>query len=250
MITYINFDQTELDKPIYRIITVERFFELFMNNRNMLVSPSLWEDPFEEFISKIKINGKVQQMNKGAWGQCWTSRISETDAMWRIYTPAKNGVKIKTTARKLIDSLLNSKDFLKLNEEAKKHNEFLEEYEVEIFLRFYCGKVKYLSVKQITDKEFLRRNSENFLFIKRLEFKHEKEFRIVFEHLDQSLMDYYDPLFSFDFNFKEIVDEIVFDPRMDKNLYLAYKSYVKTRGFDGTVRQSKLYSLPKYSFDL
>lgn len=121
MIKYLNFNETELDIPLFRIITVERFFELMIEKRNTFVSPSSWEDPFEAFTSKAKIiiDGKEIFSNSRIWGQCWTTRINETDAMWRIYTPSKNGVRIKTTARKLLDSLIESKEVIKLKKEAE-----------------------------------------------------------------------------------------------------------------------------------
>jgi hypothetical protein len=258
MIKYINFDESELDNPLYRIVSVERFFELLVNKKNTLVSPSLWEDPFEAFTSKAKINinGKMIHLNNRVWGQCWTTKINETDAMWRIYTPSKNGVKIKTTARKLLDSFLKSSELIILKNEADQYNLFSNEnlYGPDINLTLYCGKLKYLSVKKITDPSFLKSiftsNSENILFIKRLEFKHESEFRIVFEHFDYRLRDYYEPTFKHSFNFNEIVEEIVFDPRMDRNLYSSYKSYVISEGYKGIIKQSKLYSLPKYNFNL
>ena len=39
------------------------------------------------------------------YGQCWT-KTRESDAMWRIYSPNKNGVRIMTTPRKLLTALL------------------------------------------------------------------------------------------------------------------------------------------------
>ena len=158
MIKYANFDESELDIPIYRIVKIERFFELLVNNKNTLVSPSLWEDPFEAFTSKakIKIDGKLIMPNNRVWGQCWTTRINETDAMWRIYTPDKNGVKIRTTARKLIDSLSESVEVNRLKNQANENNRYLnEDYGPEISLVINCGKVKYLSIKKITDPKFL-----------------------------------------------------------------------------------------------
>ncbi len=258
MIQYFNIDESELDIPIYRITTVERFFDLLVSKKNTLVSPSLWEDPFEAFTSKakIRINGALIVNNDRTWGQCWTTRINETDAMWRIYTPEKNGVKIKTTARKLIESFLGSIEIKRLTAETDKYNLHLNEdiHGPKLSLSLYCGRLKYLSGKKITDPIFLKKmfeeNTENILFVKRSEFKHESEFRIVLEHFDHQLMNYYEPIFSYSFNFNEIIDEIVFDPRMNKNLYSAYKSYVFAYGFEGKIRQSRLYSLPKYIFDL
>lgn len=40
------------------------------------------------------------------FGQCWTLK-SASDAMWRIYSHDKQGIRIRTTIRKLIQSLAN-----------------------------------------------------------------------------------------------------------------------------------------------
>lgn len=263
MVTYLNFLESELDIPLCRIITVDRLFELLVSKKNTLVSPSLWEDPFESFTSKakIKLDETIIIYNPRTWGQCWTTRINETDAMWRIYTPSKNGVKIKTTARKLMDSFLISSEVSKLIKEAdeneKDRNKFNDAYFVPgIYTDIFLGKVKYLSIKRIIDpihlREMFSENANNILFVKRLEFKHENEFRIILDyfHSDFMNMDLHEQVFHYTFNFNEIIDEIVFDPRMDKNLFSAYQSYIKSLGFKGKVKQSRLYSLPKYNFDL
>lgn len=38
------------------------------------------------------------------YGQCWTLK-STSDAMWRIYSPKKDAVRVRTTIRKLAESL-------------------------------------------------------------------------------------------------------------------------------------------------
>lgn len=257
MIRYMNINESELDVPIYRVISVERFFELFKTNINTLVAPTLWEDPFEYFLSKteITIDGKRKWMNPRVWGQCWTTRIRKTDAMWRIYTPFKNGVKIRTTPRKLIESFMQSKQIKDLSIKAEVNNEQrLPINPIEEELTLYCGRIEYLPVKKIIDTEFLRNllqdKNKNILFVKRLEFKHESEFRLVFEHLAHYLMSFDESLFSYRFDFIKNIDEIVFDPRMDKTLVEAYSQYIKSQGYTGTASQSSLYSLPTNKFNL
>ena len=44
---YINLTEKELDKPIFRVLSVNRLFQLFEDKVNVLVNPKLWEDPFE-----------------------------------------------------------------------------------------------------------------------------------------------------------------------------------------------------------
>lgn len=41
---YLNLEEQDLDKYIYRTIPLKRLFQLFDENQNTLVKPSLWED--------------------------------------------------------------------------------------------------------------------------------------------------------------------------------------------------------------
>lgn len=260
MVKYVNFNEFDLETRIYRIISVERLFELFDKNENTLVSPSLWEDPFENFLSKVKIkvDGKSIFLNQRKWGQCWTTRIRETDAMWRIYSPLKDGVKIQTTVKKLVDSFLNSSQVISLIKETKEWNETInpDSGEPEVGIKLFCGKIKYLPVAKLINSNFLRSviddDNNDILFIKRMEFDHEKELRIVFEHYDPKLSwnGIEDSIFTYNFNFNDIVDSVVFDPRMPKSLFQAYGKYLSDKGFSGQIKQSGLYSLPKFNFNL
>lgn len=72
----------------------------------------LWDDPFENFILQGRgrtSNGRTVSfgMRESLFGQCWTLNW-ESDAMWRIYSPDKNGVKIRTTIKKLFESIYNA----------------------------------------------------------------------------------------------------------------------------------------------
>jgi len=92
--------------PVYRLL------EIFKQEQNTLLKPNLWDDPFENFILKglgRLSNGMTVSlgMRDFLYGQCWTLH-RESDAMWRIYSPDKNGVKVRTTIKKLFESLYNA----------------------------------------------------------------------------------------------------------------------------------------------
>jgi hypothetical protein len=109
MSIYLNLAKKDYDKPIYRIIGKDRLMELFQKEKNTLVHPSKWDDPYENFILKSKVrmkSGEVKafDLHENVYGQCW-SRHKASDAMWRIYSPNKDGIRIKTTISKLLSSL-------------------------------------------------------------------------------------------------------------------------------------------------
>ncbi|MGD9368632.1 MAG: DUF2971 domain-containing protein [Desulfobacteraceae bacterium] len=136
--------------------------------------------------------------NRG-YGQCWTLNI-ESDAMWRIYSPDKNGVKIQTKIRKLFQSLYSAQTSYGT-------------------LSCFIGKVDYYPKEKI-DKlvEDRLTGKERFdgsigqarsLLFKRNAFKHENEVRLIYLHprnqSDSNVYLYHcDPL--------SLIDRITFDP--------------------------------------
>lgn len=84
----------DLDTPVYRIFSLERFLELFTEKQLVQVQPSMWDDPYEHFLLKTEVVsddgevGSLENLYNSWYGQCWTEN-EDTDAMWRIYSPEK-----------------------------------------------------------------------------------------------------------------------------------------------------------------
>ena len=230
-LNYINLADDELDQSIYRIMPVDRLLQCLDEKQLVLVPPSKWCDPFENWLLRSKVilsTGEIGDMNgihDKVYGQCWTQH-EETDAMWRIYSTDRNGAKVKTTPRKLLNSL-------------KSNNHSAGD------VSCFIGKVEYQTeaalASSLTRINVLNANGSGIaksLLYKRLEFVHEKEVRLIY--LDGSGSIY---RFAIDPNL--LFDEIVFDPRVDKHLFSAYKNAVIAKGFLGKVSQSNLYELPQ-----
>jgi hypothetical protein len=106
---FLHLSGSMRDPFVYRIIPTDRLFELFASRQNVSVKPKKWEDPFENFILQARV-----QLPDGAratfgfrdqfYGQCWTLQ-SASDAMWRIYSPTSEAVRIRSTVQKLVESL-------------------------------------------------------------------------------------------------------------------------------------------------
>lgn len=172
MENYINIIRKNYDKPIYRILSVHRLIEMFNSERLTLISPRVWEDPRENFIlnATFRSGGKAVDFRapKSLFAQCWmTTAVS--DAMWRIYSPDNQGVRIRTTIRKLIKSLSGS----------VQHPEN----------RAFIGKVKYFPESRLpkeAEKIIPSLNDTNgkglakSLLVKRSSFRHENEVRLIY----------------------------------------------------------------------
>lgn len=134
---YINLTEDFLDKPIYRIMPINRFLQLLEEKKLTLVKPKKWDDPFENALLNSVFetsNGELGEFSakNSIYGQCWTFH-RETDAMWRIYSHDKDGVRVSTTPRKLLTALQTA--------ESTFHE-----------LRCFIGKVSYLSKKNLLEK--------------------------------------------------------------------------------------------------
>lgn len=244
----IGFDNSKSKKPLtekqlYRVFSIERLLELFTKKELVLVKPSAWDDPFENYIlnaTAVNESGRnlTFDIREHVYGQCW-SETRESDAMWRIYSPHCTGVKIRTTIGKLYNSL-------KINELPNSH-------------MLYLGKVDYKNQTELVkhaqnrvemQNHLMNNGKEGFaktLLFKRREFSHENEVRIicVYEKLIQD-----EDNFRITINPFELVDQIVFDPRIDIELFKVYQSHFKKIGFTGSVIRSTLYELPKFKVSI
>lgn len=239
---FLNFRTKDIDKPIFRFLTVERLFEIFKTHQNVLVSPKLWEDPFENHIMTSFINQKTEDekdicigFRDNFYGQCWT-QTRESDAMWRIYSPAKNGARITTTPRKLLQSL-----FIDTGNQIKNYSCFL-------------GKVNYYSTQKL--KEHLDQNAVYWLIepsgkgmiqsllFKRKPFKHENEVRLLINTKFKTQRGEF--TYPYRFNPLEIIDDIVFDPRISFDEFREYKTQLRKLNFTKRIVKSKLYNMPDF----
>jgi hypothetical protein len=239
---FLNFKGEDIDRPIFRFLTVERLFELFRKHSNVLVSPRLWQDPFENHIMTSFLQQKMEDEKEicigfrdNYYGQCWT-QTRESDAMWRIYSPTHNGARITTTPRKLLASL-----FVDIGNQVNDYSCFL-------------GKVNYYTTPKLRDH--LNKNAPHWLLepsgkgltqsllFKRKPFEHENEVRLLLNSKFKGEKG--GNLYPYYFNPLEIIDDIVFDPRIKNEEFQNYKAQLRKLHFDKRIVRSKLYDLPHF----
>ena len=238
---YIGLTEAELDQLIYRIFSLERFFQVLDKKQLTLVKPHLWDDPFENVLLKSEFKTAsnetaVFEAHDSVYGQCWTQH-AESDAMWRIYSPHKNGVRLQTTPRKLLAALQTN---------IHEHSE----------LYCFIGKVIYAANENHL-KEFLQEINltatdgtgiAQSLLYKRKEFEHEQEIRLIYSGPDGKC-----PNNTFNCSIKPntLFDSIMFDPRIDESLRKACTAAIQNLGCNVKVEISNLYDLPNgFSFHL
>lgn len=236
MDNYYNLSQKDFEIPIYRIISKKRLIDLFVTKTNVLVHPSCWDDPFENLLLKSKVkeaDGSLTQypFHQHVYGQCWTT-LKGSDAMWRIYSPNTDGIRIKTTIKKLISSL--NKATAQLG-----------------YTTCAIGKVNYWS-----EQKFHQFGSEVFgglgvkndhifesLLVKRKAFSHEEEIRLIYHDVERRASE---NLYRYEVNPFELVDQLMIDPRLDKTEANKLKhELVELTGFrPEKIKRSLLYAVP------
>ena len=246
----LNFNDIDPDTPVYRVFPIDRLIELMTIKKNTLVKPSLWDDPFENIVFQQTASLKSGQtvyfsnIRERYYGQCWTLNTEETDALWRIYSPDKKGVRVKTTFKKLWDSYYNPK------------------YKWAM-IAYFIGKIQYETVEEL--KSFFE-NPENLemifdtsgagsvqtLLVKRKEFEHENEIRLIYAGNTES-DDLTKKIYQYDIEPNDLIDELLFDPRFDDkdaDNFAKRKEEIKNLGFSKKIDKSNLYQLPEFDLKL
>jgi len=240
----------ENEKKIYRYMPLGQFIDLIEKKRLPLVKTiSGWEDPCEgilfeaildAFCSYFAENKSVEpQLTKQetkkwtnfikqfVYGSSWTS-LPESDAMWRIYSPNKQGVKIQSTIGKLKKTIKN----LTLPTDWEE-------------VHYLIGRVTYngFDSTDFNVEKFLSAYPHVFMY-KRRPFKHEEEIRAILyrkvsigQTYPQDFNVIYAPIHD---NF---IESVSIDPRSPEWLIDAITGYCK-RSEVSMCEASTLYSKP------
>lgn len=229
---YLSIPKSERNYPIYRIISLNRLYELFEQRVNTLVKPHKWEDPFENCILGLTAQLPTGEMvefgqRHNFYGQCWTLR-GASDAMWRIYSSDKQSVRIQVRIRTILETLAPN-----------------------ALGPVFIGKVRYLSTDGLLDwaRRVFRNSSApderllaRTLLVKRLAFTHEQEVRLLYFHPREEQPE----LFRYRIDPHSLVEGIVIDPRMSEEEAGSVAETIRKRtGFRGRITHSDLYAAPR-----
>ena len=247
----IHISPKKMDTPIYRVFSKYWLIEALTKKKNALVKPQLWDDPFENFIFKLKAKTKrgdsvsFESIRESFYGQCWTFSVKETDALWRIYSPKKDGFRVKTTIRKMFETFYDIKNPLAMT--AFYVGRILYEDEVDIKTFFEDSvNLETLILDQSGNGQI------ETLLVKRLEFEHENELRLILA-ADKSWIDTTQNSYEFPIDINFHFEEILADPRMDDDDANCFSNSVKeirALGYTNPIEKSKLYQIPNLNLRL
>jgi len=223
---------------LYRFISFDRLLDILVSELFYFTNARKWDDPYENWFLKSKIVYKNMEYSFENYigsiiGCCWSLK-AESDALWRIYSPDKKGVRIRTN----IDLI---------------HKEFVLNQNQEISSNLYGGAVLYKSTNEIikilnnvnpqTALQKPETISRNTSFFKRTYFKHENEYRLLLVNEKYINIDY----LPIKINPKNLITSICFDPRISKTDEQTYKAVIRKLGYSGKIFKSKLYNFTPFS---
>ena len=234
--------QGDREKFLFRIIPFDTLLHMLNEKKNTLVNISKWEDVYENFLLKENIIVKdkgysIASLSNRYFGQCWTTKAT-SDAMWRIYSPDKKGVRIKTTIGRLWDSV----------DSGIKDG------------RCVIGKVQYIQLSKIKEDivnslPFTIKTFSNLitlsLFVKRSSFSHENEYRLIYV-CDKDSEDNGKIIKEVSIDPQDFIINIYFDPRAD-NAYVERCKKILTKAFGfpaKKISKSTLYDFKPFSIEL
>ena len=182
----INCSEDVIGKSIYRVFKIEHLLEWFKTGKVAFCRPDEWEDPWEArlFKKSFRLNHDtlgVLPFMKLFYAQCWTRHEKESDLIWKLYSPNRTGVRVKTTINQFYDYLIKSKEYTDIDHKYHPsemfvgkviYNEDLEIKKVSKIIKKRYGNTKVIDNK----KRRLDKTVVNILFKKRKAFHHEKEF--------------------------------------------------------------------------
>lgn len=215
-------DKLKAETKLYRYMPLSQFMHMIEKGETYLTSIKYWEDEWELPISKFtkELSKKEFNSNKDLYGQCW-SLEGVSDALWKIYSPSKEGILIETAASKF--NLISNIKFGMLSP-----------------VIYYSDlKQAYLALEDIKDPK--KTFAEGLL--KRYAFKHENEVRLIVINNEECLGKRYENCehINLKINPIEFIDSIIIDPRASEWYVETIQSYCLRSGFSIVPMKSDLY---------
>lgn len=215
-----------------------KYFRKALNDRCLtLVKPEAWDDPFENILLKCSVrtlDGRTISLNalRGTlYAQSW-SLLHESDAMWRIYSDDRHGIKVETTAGKLIE--LCRRRGRRANLYSIGCVQYLSEEQLVSWLTGPGGAQRILTGDSVSD---LARS----LLVKRDAFGHEKEVRLIYREFDISRARRR-RVHTMKIRPNDLFSRIVLDPRLQQSECRRLENRIRQWGYEGEVVQSSLYA--------
>lgn len=243
--------------PLQKYYQLKWFLNALEKDVFTFQKPSNWDDPFEDFISKLTNYSKKAYVNglnisDNIYTMSTINKRSECDGMWRNFANT-SGILIHTSSKKIIKAIIH---YLLNNGCCTNRNLYLGGQDVRNQL---AGSIKLNKIdyrpdsdiaklfKDATNQSLLDYSHLAFdmLSIKRMEFDYESEYRVflVAKHLGLE-----ENTFLGAGYFKETIDKIVLSPKASQTRINRLTSVLvnKYQIDKNIIEKSKLYDIQHF----
>jgi len=250
----------DLDAPIYRIFSFDRFCELLQSGNLVLVEPRLWEDPLENVLMNCAILDTSKtpygqhffhEIRQPIYAQCW-SMTKESDTLLRAYSIVKKntsgrnkfreleGVQVKSTPRKLLEALWSAVPTHQADTCFFGKVKYQPEAE---FLRYFNDEIVSQRL-QAFDGGLGQARS---VLHKRDPFSYENEVRLIY--VGNKSQQSSSGIFCIPVKPNVLFDEVLVDPRLATGERLERAEEIRKLGFSGPIEtDSRFYK--KFLFEI
>lgn len=242
-------DEVDDGTPLWRYLDLPKFLNLLISRSLKMPRASSMEDAYEGMMAPGAIAATIaRDLAAGAPGyfrhahinkiqkdslflthrtyiSCWNAFASENAGLWRLYGEEK-GVAIRTTWGSLRRSLAGTADCVR---------------------DVFYGKVDYRSAQD--DRRIPPTYTDHY-FVKRSEFSHENEFRLV-AHDESREHKFGEPslqglprLATLPCDLDVLIEEVVVSPRLSEWVWDTVREVSHTYGGTWKVTHSRLYQPP------
>lgn len=234
------------DIKLYKYFSLKNLEHLIKDKMLFIERVESWDDSYENFF--LKCNFDFDNMHVSAkslipdiFGQSWTTK-KESDAMWRIYSNDKTGIKIKTNALELFKALYIDDSCMASTWFGKVRYNLMENFKTELLTR----------IKNHHSYEVFRDIFPETEFMKREEFEHEEEFRVIIT-LDSEQTETYKECkrLAYKININDFIEEYCLDPRLNDYEFKRRKEELISKGIEANkIIKSELYNFIPFHFYL
>lgn len=211
------------ETPVYRYLPFESFVAFVETGRTVLTNINQWDDQWEAILGKVPTvdehgnpSSPSYSFHQDIFGQSWTL-LDESDAMWRIYSPTRTGLQIRTSVG---------------------HFELIGDVE-----RAHVGKIGYFeSIAELLAMTATRKSPFDDALVKRAAFQHEREVRYLTNgHFLKNRVSIDEPRVTLPLDPAAFIKGVTVDPRAEDWYLEAVAAFANRAGLRCIPTRSRLY---------
>lgn len=220
----MNFEissELKKDQKLFRYINIKQFLSMIESESSYLTKVIEWEDVWEAPLKRIPIDSDMEAEEISyfsydhIYGQCWSTH-GDSDALWRIYSPNRDGIMIQTTVEKL------SKAF---------------DIEWGLLAPVIYYENLYDGLEEVWDKHY--EDDFGVALLKRRAFNHEEEVRLLAIFPYNGIQN--ERFIQLPLIPNQLIENIILDPRCEEWYLQTMINYCKRASLKAIPYKSDLY---------